>query len=187
MGTFLNWSYRTIKVFAKGGNRKRNGCKSFGRILQVMLAETSMVKNLNNPEYLKIILSGKSSLAIRVGRFRALGKLNYSGSDTVESLAEQLKQGQVWLLMTLTGCDEDSCRAFTNEGPFHWTMAAKQLAYWSSEERGNLPPDLYDEGVKVWKDPEWNGEKRPLPWPALEEQWYHASLMGYLLSHRKER
>ncbi len=45
------------------GNRKRNGNKSLGRTLQTMLAETPMVKNLNNPEYLKIILNGKDSLA----------------------------------------------------------------------------------------------------------------------------
>lgn len=47
------------------GNRKRNGNKSLSRTLQTMLAETPMVKNLNNPEYLKIILNGKSSLAER--------------------------------------------------------------------------------------------------------------------------
>lgn len=47
------------------GNRKRNGGKSLGRTLQTMLAETPIVKNLGNPEYLRIILNGKSTLAAR--------------------------------------------------------------------------------------------------------------------------
>lgn len=47
------------------GNRKRNGGKSLGRTLQTMLAETPIVKNLNNPEYVRIILNGKSTLAAR--------------------------------------------------------------------------------------------------------------------------
>lgn len=47
------------------GNRKRNGCKSLGRTLQTMLAETPLVKNLNNPDYLRVILNGKSTLAER--------------------------------------------------------------------------------------------------------------------------
>lgn len=47
------------------GNRKRNGGKSLGRTLQTMLAETPIVKNLNNPEYERIILNGKPSLAAR--------------------------------------------------------------------------------------------------------------------------
>ena len=47
------------------GSRKRSGCKSLGRILQTMLAETPIVKNLNNPKYVEIILNGKLSLAAR--------------------------------------------------------------------------------------------------------------------------
>ena len=47
------------------GNRKRNGGKSLGRTLQTMIAETPIVKNLNNPDYVRIILNGKSTLAAR--------------------------------------------------------------------------------------------------------------------------
>ena len=36
-----------------------------GRTLQTMLSETPIVKNLNNPEYVEIILNGKISLAAR--------------------------------------------------------------------------------------------------------------------------
>lgn len=53
------------------GNRKRNGGKTLGRTLQTMLAETPIVKNLNNPEYIKIILNGKSTLAARFGEVDA--------------------------------------------------------------------------------------------------------------------
>jgi hypothetical protein len=49
----------------KRGIRKRTGCKSMGKAFQTMLAETPYVKNLGNPEYLKVILNGKKTLAER--------------------------------------------------------------------------------------------------------------------------
>lgn len=53
------------------GSRKRNGCKSLGRTLQTMLAETPIVKNLHNPGYVKIILNEKLSLAARFAEIDA--------------------------------------------------------------------------------------------------------------------
>jgi len=47
----------------KRGVRKRTGCKSMGRVFKTMLEETPYVKNLENPEYLKVILNGKETLA----------------------------------------------------------------------------------------------------------------------------
>lgn len=49
----------------KRGVRKRTGCKSMNKILKTMIAETPYVKNLENGEYLKVILNGKSKLAER--------------------------------------------------------------------------------------------------------------------------
>jgi hypothetical protein len=49
----------------KRGIRKRTGCKSMSQVLKTMLAETPYVKNLENAEYLKVILNGKATLAER--------------------------------------------------------------------------------------------------------------------------
>jgi hypothetical protein len=46
----------------KRGNRRKTGNKSCSRMLRTMLAETPLVKNLQNPDYMKILLKGKTSL-----------------------------------------------------------------------------------------------------------------------------
>ena len=43
--------------------RHKTGCHSLGRSLRTMLPDTPLVKNLQNPEYLKILLDGQTSLA----------------------------------------------------------------------------------------------------------------------------
>ena len=45
--------------------RKRNGNNSLNKTLKAMLADTPLVKNLENPQYLKIILAGANSLEER--------------------------------------------------------------------------------------------------------------------------
>lgn len=47
----------------KRGDRRKTGNKSCGRMLRTMLAETPLVKNLQNIEYMKILLKDKTSLA----------------------------------------------------------------------------------------------------------------------------
>ena len=49
----------------KRGIRRRTGNKSMSQALKTMLAETPYVKNLENPEYLKVILNGKNTLTER--------------------------------------------------------------------------------------------------------------------------
>lgn len=46
----------------KRGYRKKTGNNSLGKTLKSMLENTPLVKNLNNSEYLSILLDGKSSL-----------------------------------------------------------------------------------------------------------------------------
>ena len=46
----------------KRGYRKKTGNGSLGKTLRTMLANTPLVKNLQNPKYMKILLNGKSSL-----------------------------------------------------------------------------------------------------------------------------
>jgi transposase-like protein len=47
----------------KRSHRRTSGNKSIAKKLQTMFADTTLVKNLDNPEYMNIILSGKTSLA----------------------------------------------------------------------------------------------------------------------------
>ena len=42
--------------------RRRTGDQALGRTLRTMLADTPLVKNLLNPEYLKILLHGQPNL-----------------------------------------------------------------------------------------------------------------------------
>jgi len=49
----------------KRNGRKRTGNQSLTRTLKTMVAATPLVKNLNQPEYLEILLNGKASLAER--------------------------------------------------------------------------------------------------------------------------
>ncbi|MCP4700431.1 MAG: transposase, partial [Gammaproteobacteria bacterium] len=46
-------------------DRKRNGSHALTKTLKTMLAQTPLVKNLDNPQYMEIILNGKASLAER--------------------------------------------------------------------------------------------------------------------------
>lgn len=46
----------------KKGYRQKSGLSSLNKTLKAMLADTALVKNLTNPEYMKILLKGKSSL-----------------------------------------------------------------------------------------------------------------------------
>lgn len=49
----------------KSGSRKKSGTSSLSKSLKAMLADTPLVKNLSNPEYVEIILDGKKNLAER--------------------------------------------------------------------------------------------------------------------------
>ena len=42
--------------------RRKTGNNSLKQMLQTMLAETPLIKNMDNPEYMKILLDGKQSL-----------------------------------------------------------------------------------------------------------------------------
>jgi hypothetical protein len=46
----------------KRGNRRKTGNNSSSLMLQNMLAQTPLVRNLQNPEYMKIVLDGKTAI-----------------------------------------------------------------------------------------------------------------------------
>ena len=45
--------------------RSKSGTQSLNKVIKAMLADTPLVKNLSNPEYVKIILNGHSTLEDR--------------------------------------------------------------------------------------------------------------------------
>lgn len=51
--------------------RKKSGMNTLSRNLKAMLSDTPLIKNIENPEYLKIILDGKSSLEERFAEIEA--------------------------------------------------------------------------------------------------------------------
>jgi len=53
------------------GNRKKTGGKSLGRLLQTMLAETPLIRNLRNERYMEIVLNGRATLADRFSEIDA--------------------------------------------------------------------------------------------------------------------
>ncbi len=65
------WPQRTNNVLErffrhlKRGYRKKGGNKSLSKTLKAMLVGTPLVKNLENPQYMEIILNGKKDLAER--------------------------------------------------------------------------------------------------------------------------
>jgi len=55
-----------LEQFFRGvrrGHRRKTGNNSMHRVLQTMLADTPLVKNLDNPAYMEILLDGKQNLA----------------------------------------------------------------------------------------------------------------------------
>jgi len=77
----------------KRANRRRTGNASSRRMLQTILAETPLVKNLSNPAYMKILLNGRPSLEavfaeIDVDTFRAAFR---EAQDAPEKIPAKLK------------------------------------------------------------------------------------------------
>jgi len=46
----------------KRGHRKKTGNNSMGKMLQTILADTPLVKNLQNPSYMEVLLNGKQTI-----------------------------------------------------------------------------------------------------------------------------
>jgi len=76
-GTIVIQPQRTNNVLErlfreiKRSYRKKSGSKALGRILKAMLSDTPLVKNLQNPEYMRIILDAKANLEERFAEIDA--------------------------------------------------------------------------------------------------------------------
>ena len=77
----------------KRANRRRTGNASSSRMLRTILAETPLVRNLQNPHYMKILLNGKNSIEevfaeIEIGTMRDAFR---KAQDTPEKIPSKLK------------------------------------------------------------------------------------------------
>ena len=85
----LEQFFRSLKL----ANRRRTGNASSRRMLRTILAETPLVRNLENPAYMKILLNGKASLEsvfteIKIDTFRAAFQ---EAQDVPERIPSKLK------------------------------------------------------------------------------------------------
>ena len=79
-----------LEQFFRGlrrGHRRKTGDDSMNRVLHAMLADTPLVKNLENPEYMKILLNGKGCLE---GLFADIDSTRY-----IEALKSKLDADQI--------------------------------------------------------------------------------------------
>ena len=77
----------------KRSNRRRTGNASSSRMLRTMLAETPLVRNLKNPQYMKILLDGKTSIeeVFAEIEINTLRKAFRSAQETPERIPHKLK------------------------------------------------------------------------------------------------
>jgi hypothetical protein len=86
-GTMKIYPQRTnniLEQFFRGirrGQRRKTGNDSMSRALQTMLADTPLVKNLDNPEYMEIFLNGKNNLEELFAELGSLPSVDASGSE----------------------------------------------------------------------------------------------------------
>ena len=86
-GTIIIYPQRTNNILEqffrsfRRGERRKTGNVSLCRTLQTMLADTPLVKNLDNPRYMEILLNGKANLE---ELFAEIGLLPLEKSDIAE-------------------------------------------------------------------------------------------------------
>ena len=82
-----------LEQFFRGqryAHRRKTGNDSMGRALQAMLADTPLIKNLDNPEYMKILLHGKTNLE---ELFAELGAAPLDAADGSQADSDRILPG----------------------------------------------------------------------------------------------
>jgi len=100
-----------LEQFFRGirrGQRRKTGNDSMSRTLQTMLADTPLVKNLDNPEYMKILLCGKANLE---ELFAQVGAMPFNSAD--ESVDSDRLLPGFRALVRLSTLPEQVIRLFT--------------------------------------------------------------------------
>jgi hypothetical protein len=91
------------------GARRRSGHNRIGRWLQSMIADTPLVRNLENPRYLKILLKGQATLEDRFAQIdvETVRKELEVAQASLEKVPLKIRQ-----LIALPTFPEDVCRLF---------------------------------------------------------------------------
>ena len=80
-------------------HRRKTGNDSMRRTLQAMLADTPLVKNMDNPNYMEMLLDGKNNL---VELFADLGRTPLEGMMEIQDDAERILPGLYWFSVNWT-------------------------------------------------------------------------------------
>jgi len=85
--------YGLFRDFRRGARRKC-GHNSISRFLQSMIADTPLVRNLENPNYLKVLLDGQSTLEERFAQIPVdtVRKELQDASNSPEKVPSKIRQ-----------------------------------------------------------------------------------------------
>lgn len=114
-GTVTIYPQRTnniLEQFFRGvrrGHRRKTGNNSMHRVLQTMLANTPLVRNLDNPAYMKILLDGKANLE---ELFAELGAMPPASNTESQADTDRLLPG-FRAIINLPTLPEQIVRLFT--------------------------------------------------------------------------
>jgi hypothetical protein len=102
-----------LEQFFRGerhAHRRKTGNDSMCRALQAMLADTPLVRNLDNPNYMKILLDGKANLE---ELFAGLRPVPLAGDDALQDDTDRILPG-FRALMNLTALPDHVVRSARN-------------------------------------------------------------------------
>lgn len=91
------------------GARRRTGHNSISRFLQSMIADTPLVRNLENPRYLKVLLHGQATLEERFAQIdtETVRKELQAAQNSLEKVPSKIRR-----LVALETFPESICRLF---------------------------------------------------------------------------
>jgi hypothetical protein len=88
-----NLMERFFRDFRRGA-RRRTGRNSISRFLQSMIADTPLVRNLENPRYLKVLLQGQATLEDRFAQIntQSVRKELHAAQASLEKVPAKIRQ-----------------------------------------------------------------------------------------------
>ena len=116
-GTVTIYPQRTnniLEQFFRGlrrEHRRKTGNNSMCRTLQTMLADTPLIKNLDNPDYMKILLDGKASLE---ELFAELATMPLANTTDLQTDTDRILPG-FRVLVNLPTLPDQMVRLFTRQ------------------------------------------------------------------------
>ncbi len=94
-----------------------------------------------------------------IDRLDKQNRLDWQDEVVVSEFANDLKQGHIWLLHSITGRSEEQCKKFADEGPVNWERCAKQMIFWlqatedgyvGALKKKEIPQGLYDPQTQIF-------------------------------------